>query len=230
MVKISKIKKRLDKDKIIVLIDSWDSFASRFYLLRESIPKEYGYIQYVYPDEILCPSPKETKENFLHLIKTIVRDLNGLKKKKPRLFYLYGQSLGGLFCMIISDIIKVKKVMLIVPGYNLADAFWQGESTQELKNDMIQKYKTTLLELEKYWKEISPDNYFKNKSRQTEFSIILSKNDKVIPTSNGRRLLKLLKDKNFKVHNSWTTHSHAVECIKEGIFLEDFKKWISSKQ
>jgi hypothetical protein len=230
MVKISKIKKRLDKDKIIVLIDSWDSFASRFYLLRESIPEDYGYIQYVYPDEILCPNPVKTKENFLHLIKTIVNDLNDLKNKKPRKFYLYGQSLGGLFCMIVSDKIKAEKVMIIVPGYNLADAFWKGESTQELKNEMVSKHKTTLPKLEKYWKEISPDYYFKNKSRQTEFSIILSKNDKVIPTSNGRRLLKLLKDKNFKVSNSWTTHSHAVECIREGIFLDNFKKWISSKQ
>jgi hypothetical protein len=230
MVKISKIKKRLDKDKIIVLIDGWESFASRLYLLRESIPEEYGYIQYVYPEEILCENPLKTRENFLYLVRMIIKDLNNLKNKKSRSFYLYGQSLGGLFCMIISDMIKVEKVMLIVPGYNLAEAFWQGEGTQDLREAMVKKYKTTLSELEKDWKEISPDNYFKNKSRETEFSIIISKNDKVIPTSNGRRLLKLLKDENFNVHISWTTLPHIVECIKEGIFLDDFKKWISNEQ
>lgn len=228
MVKITKIKKRLNKEKIIVLVDGWDSFASLYYLMRESIPEEYGYIQYAYPNELLCYDPLKTKAHFMHLIETILKDLNTLKNKKPRSFYLYGQSLGGLFCMIVSDKIKIEKVKLIVPGYNLAEAFWMGESTQYLKNKMIEKFNTTLPELKKHWKEISPDHYFKNKSHNAEFDITLSRHDKVIPISNGKKLLKLLKEENIKEHVSWTNLSHVMEALHEGIFIDSFKKWVST--
>ncbi len=228
MLKISKINKRLEKEKIVILLDAWSSFESLYYLLRESIPKDYGYIQYVYPDETLCSDPLKTKKQFLYLVNTIIKDLEKLNNKKPRSFYMYGQSLGGLFCIIVSDKIKIEKVMLIVPGYNLAEAFWLGESTQKLKNEMIKNFQTTLPELKKCWKQISPDHYFKNKSYDTEFNMILSKNDKVIPIANGKKLIKLLKEENIKNHVSWTHLSHRLEVLKEGIFTEHFKKWISS--
>jgi esterase/lipase len=228
MIKITEISNRLDKEKIVVLVDGWLSFESLYFLMRESLPKEFGYIQYAYPDKMLCPDPLKTKENILHLINTIVKDLNKLKRKKPRSFYLYGQSLGGLFCMIVSDKIKTEKVMLIVPGCNLAESFWQGESTQELKNKMVSKYKVTLPQLKKYWKEISPDYYFKKKSHETEFSLVLSRVDKVIPISNGKKLLKLLKEDNIKYTKSWTNLSHKFEILEEGIFMSHFKKWIKS--
>ncbi len=228
MIKITKISQRLNKDNIIILVDGWSSYESLYYLMRESIPNEYGYLQYAYPDKILNSDPIKTKENFKYLINTIIRDLNKLKDKKPRSFYLYGQSLGGLFCMIVSDTINIKNVMLIVPGYNLAEAFWQGESTQKLKNDMVTRHQTTLPLLKKCWKEISPDYYFKNKSYNTEFSITLSKIDKVIPISNGKKLIKLLKEENIKVHVSWTHLPHQIEMLKEGIFIDNFKKWVSS--
>jgi len=228
MVKITKIHERLHQEKIIVLVDGWSSFESLYFIMRNSIPNKYGYIQYAYPDEILCPNPFKTKENFLHLINTILKDLNALKKEKPRSFYLYGQSLGGLFCMIVSDKIKIEKVKLIVPGYNLAEAFWLGESTQKLKNQMIKKHKTTLPKLKKYWKIISPDHYFKKESHNTEYSITLSRNDVVIPISNGKKLVKFLKEENIKVHVSWTHLPHVMEILREGISIEHFTKWIKS--
>ena len=227
MIKISKIKKRLDREKIIILVDGWSSYAALYYLIRESIPEEYGYIQYAYPDKILCSDPQKTKENFLHLISTIEDDLNKLKKSKPRSFYLYGQSMGGLFCMIIADKIKIVKVKLIVPGYNLAEAFWKGVETQDLKNKMIKEHGTTLPKLEKIWEKISPDYYFKNKSHNTEFNITLSRYDKTIPISNGKKLIKFLRKENIKMHVSWTDLSHRIEVIHEGIFIDNYKNWVS---
>ena len=228
MVKIKKIKSRLHSEKIIILVDGWSSYESLYFLMRESIPEEYGYIQYAYSDKILCPDPIKTKESFLNLINTLVGDINTLNKKKPRKFYMYGQSLGGLFCMIVADKVQIEKVKLIVPGYNLAEAFWLGKSTQEIKNAMIKRYNTTLLKLKKEWKKISPDNYFKNKSYNTEFNITLSINDVVIPISNGKKLIKLLKEENIKTHVSWTNLPHQLEMIKEGLFIDDFKKWVTN--
>ena len=227
MYKITKIKDRLHQDKIVVMLDAWASNESLYFFMRESIPKDCGYIQYAYPDKILYPDPLRTKNNFQHLINTILKDLTNLKNTKPRNFYLYGQSLGGLFCMIVSDKIKVEKVMLVVPGYNLAESFWLGNRTQTLKNQMIKTSNISLHKLKNEWKEISPDFYFKNKSHNTEFNIILSKNDKVIPISNGKKLIKLLKDKNIKTHISWTNLPHQLEMLKEGIFIDNFKNWVS---
>jgi len=226
MVKVSKISDRLDREKIVVLIDGYSSYQYLYFLLRKSIPSKYGYIQYHYSEKILCSDPVETKENFLYLIDKIINDLESLKNKKPRSFYMYGQSLGGLFCMIISDKIKIEKVKLIVPGYNLAEAFWEGESTKKLKNKMVKNYGITLPFLKKCWEEISPDYYFKNKSHDTLFDITLSKCDKVIPISNGEKLIELIKEKNIKLNLSWTNLSHQLEMFKEGIFIKDFKKWI----
>lgn len=227
MIKITKIKERLNSEKIIVLIDGWSSYESLYLLMRNTIPEKYGYIQYAYPDKILNSDPIKTKDNFNNLINTISNDLKKLNNKKPRTFYLYGQSLGGLFCMIVSDKINIKKCMLIVPGFNLAEAFWLGASTQGLKEEMIKKHKITLPKLKKEWAEISPDYYFKNKSHCTEFSITLSKIDKVIPIENGKRLIKLLKEENIKTHVSWTNLPHQLEMLKEGIYIDNFQEWIS---
>ena len=227
MLKITKIRKRLGKEKIIILVDGWSSYESLYYLIRKSISEEHGYIQYAYPDKILNSDPEKTKQNFLFLINTIKNDLDKLNNKKPRYFYMYGQSLGGLFCMIVSDQIKIEKVKLIVPGYNLAEAFWLGASTQKIKDEMVKKHKMTLPKLKKSWKIISPDHYFNKKSHNTEYFITLSTNDIVIPISNGKRLIKFLKEENFKVHVSWTHLPHVTEILKEGLFIKNFTEWIS---
>ena len=136
--------------------------------------------------------------------------------------------MGGLFCMIVSDKIKVEKVMLIVPGSNLAEAFWTGASTQDLKNKMIEDFDMTLPKLKKLWEKISPDNYFKNKSLKTEFNLILSKNDVVIPfTQNGKNLVKILKDRKINHKVIFEDNSHKIEILKESVFLDRFKKWLS---
>ncbi|MFZ4648990.1 MAG: hypothetical protein ACOYMB_05205 [Patescibacteria group bacterium] len=224
---ISKETKRLDSENILILIDAWKSYRFLFSFVKKSIPEKYGYIYYSYPDELLNPNPSKTKENFLQLIKTIIDDLELLQKTKPRSFYMYGRSLGGLFCMIVSDKIVIKKMMLIVPGSNLAEAFWLGGGTRQLKIEMERQYKTTLLELKERWKEISPDYYFKEKSLNTRFFIILSKNDKVIPRKNGDGLIEILKKQNIKFLLKESIFSHRLVCIKESILLKNFKKWIS---
>ena len=141
---------------------------------------------------------------------------------------MFSCSLGGLFCMILADKIKVKKMMLVAPGYNLAEAFYfgQGKRTKKIKKKMIEKYLITLPTLKETWKEISPDSYFKEKSHQTEFFIILSKNDGVIPTSSGQQLIDLLEKEKIKSKIIWTNLSHRIICLKELLFIKNFKKWL----
>ncbi|ETB63960.1 TPA: hypothetical protein DIC38_01490 [Candidatus Nomurabacteria bacterium] len=226
MFKIEKTSKRLEKDKIIVLVDGWGFNKYFYFIIKRFIPKDYGYLHYSYTDKILDKDPINTKNNIIQLIELVETDINNLISVKPRYIYLYGQSLGGLFCMIIADKINIKKIMLIAPGCNLAESFWLGKYTQNLKNEMIKDHHTTLEELKEEWKDVSPDSYFKNKSLNSNFYIILSKQDKAIPISNGKKLINILEEKNINFKLSWSKFSHKLTLLKELICVKNFKKWI----
>jgi len=226
MFSINKIEKRLDNEKILILVDGWGFNKYFYFLIKKFIPKCYGYIHYSYSDEILNQNPDNTKNNIKKLTSLIENDVNNLILIKPRLVYLYGQSLGGLFCLIVVDKIKTKKVMLVAPGCNLAEAFWLGEYTQEIKNKMIKESNMSLEKLKNDWQDISPDFYFKNNSLSSNFFIIMSKKDRAIPISNGKKFIDLLNDKNIMLKIKWSNLSHRSTLVKELIFIKNFRKWI----
>lgn len=227
MFKIEKSEKRLNNDKILILVDGWGFNKYLYFIIKKFIPRNYGYLHYSYSDEILDKDSVITKNNIIKLINLIEKDIEDLLSIKSRTLYLYGQSLGGLFCMIIADRIDIKKVMLIAPGFNLAESFWFGEYTQNIKKEMIKNSHITLEKLREEWKDISPDYYFKDKSLNSNFFIILSKKDKAIPISNGKKLIELLKEKNIPLKLSWSNFSHKLTLIKELILVKNFRKWIS---
>lgn len=226
MFKIETASKRLNKDKILILVDGWGFNKYFYFIIKKFIPRDYGYIHYSYPDEILNKDPINTRNNIIQLIELIETDVNNLIFVKSRSIYLYGQSLGGLFCMILADRINIKKVMLVAPGCNLAESFWFGESTQNIKNEMIKNRHINLEELKEKWGDISPDYYFKDKSLNSKLFIILSTIDKSIPISNGKKLIELIKQKNIPFKLSWTDLSHNLTLLKELILIKNFRKWI----
>jgi hypothetical protein len=214
-------KNNLKQKNIIILISPWRAPSFLYHFIKKIIPPKYGYIQYSYTDDILNADPNLTRRNFLQFIRRIIMDLNSLEKSKKRNLFLYGQSLGGLFCMIVADKIEVKRAMLVVPGANLAESFWRGNKTRELRMEM-EKEGMSLKELKKIWQKISPDNYFEDKSRRTEFHIVLSIKDKTIPTSSGRKLVEILKRHHIKFDVMETFLSHRATCVKEAVFTENF--------
>jgi predicted esterase YcpF (UPF0227 family) len=216
-MQIKKETKRINNNKIIILLPYWSSYGTKknsFDKIKENIPKEFGYISYFFTKDIINSNPLLTKKYFNRFLSQVIKDINKVKTRK---FYIYAQSLGGLFAMIISDKCDIKKCILINPGNNLAESFWNGTATTELKKEMENKG-ITLKKLKKIWNTISPDFYFKNKSKNTEFYIKLSKIDKIIPYKNGKKLIKLLKQNkiNFKLHQNFLSHSFSL--IYESIF------------
>lgn len=197
MFKIEKSKKRLSCDKIVILVDGWGFNKYFYFFIKKFIPKDYGYIHYSYSDKILDKNATNTKNNILQLVESIEADINNLIHIKSRSLYLYGQSLGGLFCMIIADRIIIEKVMLVAPGYNLAECFWFGKYTQKIKRDMHKDSNMNLEKLKEEWKDISPDHYFKDRSLNSNFFIILSTMDKAIPIPNGKKLIEVFNKKNI---------------------------------
>ncbi len=194
-MQIKKEVKRLKNKDIIIFIPFWgnpkiEKIISA--IIKITIPKNFGYMYFSYSKDLLNENPEFTKKNFQNLISTISSDIEKIPDKDTKNFYIYAQSLGGLFGMIISDLVKINKVSLICPGYNLATCFWEGVATNEIRERMV-KNNINLNILKEVWREISPDNYFKSKSREAEFNILLSRNDQIIPYGNGKQLVNFLE-------------------------------------
>jgi hypothetical protein len=215
--------KRINKNKIIVLLPFWSDEKIKekigeytFDSVKEYIPQDFGYIYYKYSEDLINSDPRLTRKYFNKLISEISSDIKKIQgKKNKKEFYIFAQSLGGLFAMIISDKVNIKKISLICPGDNLAECFWNGVATQKIKQKMkengIKKD-----ELKKIWLKISPDYYFKNKSKKTKFYIELSKKDKVIPYKNGNNLVRLLKERRINFEINKNALSHEIALMEEG--------------
>ena len=223
---IKKELKRLNKDKIIILLPFWSDVKLNerieeytFSSIKSYIPNDFGYAHYEYSSDLLNQNPFLTRKYFNKFLLEIQNDVRKIQKEKGKKeFHIFAQSLGGLFAMIISDKIDIKKVSLICPGDNLAECFWNGLATQKIKEQMrengMKKHK-----LKEIWQKISPDYYFKNKSKNTTFYIELSENDKIIPYKNGKKLLKILKDKKIKFSINEISIPHELALIEEGPFF-----------
>jgi len=216
-MKITKTSKRLNKKDIVILLHGWSAPHYLLNVVKRNIPKNFGYIQYRYPKEMLNSDPINTRAHFFQLIKKITDDLKRLNKKKKRNFYIYAQSLGTDFAMVVADEVKIKKIVLVLPGNNLAEAFWKGIKTRLLRKKM-QKKGMTLEKLKKIWGPISPDSFFKKNGLEPEYFLVLSEKDKIIPYKNEKALVKMLKRKKVK-HNFKISHlKHVPTLISECMF------------
>jgi hypothetical protein len=219
-MEIKKETKGTEKEKIVILIPYWSSYGTKessFDRIKKLIPPDFGYIYYYFTKDLLNSDPFLTKKYFNQFLSIISENIKKLKKSKKREFFIYAQSLGGLFAMIVSDREDIKKCILINPGDNLAESFWNGTATQVLKKQMTKKG-ITLTKLKKNWETISPDFYFKEKAKKTKFFIKLSMNDKIIPIKNGKSLIELLKSKKIKFNLYETLLPHQYSLLYECLF------------
>ena len=216
-MEIKKSQSRLDKKNIIILLPGWDAPNYMFDRIKKEIPKSYGYIHYKYSKEILNADPLLTREYFFTVMNEILEDIKKLNKKKQRNYYIYSQSLGTDFAVIIEPKVKIKKVVLVLPGDNLADAFWKGIKTRSLKKTMVHNG-INLEKLKKEWMPISPDSFFKKKGLKSEYFVIVSKKDHIIPYKNEKKLIKILRKNNIKFESKISHLRHIPTIIMESLF------------
>ena len=228
---------RTNKKKILVLIHPWSTVKNLFYLVKKNLPNEYGYLEYYYSKDILNSSPITSSNNCKKLINKIVSDLNKLNQKKEKEVYIYSESLGSAFAPVIAERIKVKKIVMIVTGDNLAECFWKGKETRYLRNQMQNKG-VTLGILKEVWKDISPDYAFQTLSKEAKYYIKLVKEDATIPFIHGLKLIKILKKFGISYllkidHIPHPRHKnamlHRLEVIKESLFPEETLKFLTGK-
>jgi len=210
-------KKRLNRKDIIILIPPWKAPKLIYKKIKKMIPENFGYIDYRYSKDILNADPWLTKKYFLKLMNKIIFDLNTLNKKIKRNYYIYAQSLGGVFGAYLLDKIDIKKGVFIVPGDNLAECVWNGTETNYLKKEM-QKNGMTLKKLKIIWKGISQDSHFKGKAKNTKYFIKLSIKDTVVPYENGLKLIKIFKKRKFEFELHEGILPHNETCLYECLF------------
>ena len=218
-MEISVERKRLDKENIIVMVGGWKAPKIIFNRLKREVPRSWGFIHYHYTGDILNSDPYLTKKYCLKLMKQIVKELRVLSKIGKKKFYFYEQSLGGIFCVYALNKIDVKKAYFVVPGDNLAECFWKGKETRELKKEM-EKKGITLTTLKQIWKPISPDSNFNGKAKKVKYFFKISVRDEIIPYKNGKKLYDLLKKKGYTIELSEGVLNHKETCLYECLFPE----------
>lgn len=188
---------RVDSKKIIILINPWHPKKNLYSEIIHKIPNEFGYISYHYSTDIINSNPSLVKEYMDDLINKIVSDMKSLDEVKKRKFYIYAESLGTGPAIMVADKIRVEKVVLVAPGYSMADGFWFGRLTKPYKEEM-EKKGVTLKQLERLWKDISADNSFKNFAKEARYLIKLAENDETVPFEHGLKLVNLMKQKKVR--------------------------------
>lgn len=184
---------------LYINIPGWrTSFSDSNNLRKRVIKKGFSCLDYHFPKGILSPDARATRKNILETKKVIMKDVIRYKKEyRFRKIAVVGTSLGVVPALLASNGNKdVNKIVLVVPGYNLAEALWTGIATKRLKNK-FQKEGINLRKLKKIWGDLNlSDNI--NKLKGKEIFVYISRADKVIDYSQGKKFLSALK-KRYRV-------------------------------
>ena len=191
---------------LYVNIPGWRTNFSDSKLFRNRvIDKGFSYLSYEFPEGILSWDAKMTEKDFLKIRRIIRHDLQKyFLKYHFKKIVVVGMSLGVVLALMVANKNKlVKKIVLIVPGYDLAESLWTGISTKNLRNK-FEKEGINLGKLINLWKKLSPSNNI-NSLDGKEIFVFLSEADQVINYSQGNKLLGALKKRykvNFKINKN----------------------------
>jgi hypothetical protein len=185
--------------ELFVIFPPW---TGKFYLntfLRKSIAKRNcSVLEYEFPRAILSANWKQVLSNFLFIKQSTLSEIDLLKQKHGfEKVNIIGVSLGCInACMIANNNFDIKKLYLILPGHCLAESLWEGESTQELRDELDNNH--NLSDLKQYWRDLAPENNIDN-LKVDKISVFLSEADKSIPFDHGKRFLGQLQSYNYSI-------------------------------
>jgi len=153
----------------------------------------YSTLDYEFAPFMLSSDYKATVKNFKIIQNNIRKDIIKYKKKYgfPEI-HIIGTSLGVINAIMVANkSLLVDKLTLISSGHCLAECMWEGLGTQYLRKEFEEKG-ISLEQLKKYWKELAPENNI-NGLKGKDIHILISKNDDLIPTRFGLKLINAMK-------------------------------------
>lgn len=102
-------------------------------------------------------------------------------KKRTRNIALWGTSLGAMIATLTLPFDqRVKAVVSVVGGGNIAGICWNGVSTQQVKRDCVQ-HNISFETIENYWKIIDPLTYATKKLKNCVLMINAEKDEYISP-------------------------------------------------
>jgi hypothetical protein len=183
------------KSKILfVMAPPWHASKLSTWVIRDKLKRlDYSYLSYFVHPDILNPDYKNSKKYILNLIDVMVKDIDHYSRKyKFNEVHIAGFSIGSLYATIVANRCKqVNKVVLVTIGAPLGDILYDSICTMDIKKIFI-KNKVTTRELNRYWKEINPENNINN-LKGKEIRIVISTSDQVIKYKYAFRFIKKLE-------------------------------------
>lgn len=184
--------------KVIFLIGGW-TYKPRLLWLPAIILKRSGYycITYTYPNDTFSPNYQKTVKDLLEIKKDILLKIKQLKEEGYKTFYVFGTSLGTVLATLVAnESSDVSKIILNTTGADTAESVWSWDKINLYFKQDLHKQNITLEKLINHWKPISPQ-FNMDKLRDKDILIYLSKNDELIPYSQGEKFVEKCKENKY---------------------------------
>jgi len=189
-------------------------------MFKKFVPKSSSYIAYRIPKDIISQDPSATKV----ILSAILRDSLKMCKaavSKGRKINVLGLSLGGVLASRLAAEMKVEKLVMIAPGFDLS---WCVEYGMLTKNIFYSSIKNGFSrdDYEKNLSSFSPKNNFGKISPKTRIELRVGVWDRVVPYSDVLKLIRLSKELKLDVHiHRKILFGHSFTCLFSGYDVPD---------
>jgi pimeloyl-ACP methyl ester carboxylesterase len=196
-------------ESMLVYLPSWHGKASHIKRVGACvINKGEAFLTYEFPGGIISSDAETTRNHFTEIKDNVrehideIRDIHRIREIR-----VAGLGLGCFnAAMVANQNPLVNEAILIAPGSCLAESLWYGCRAKHLREE-FEKKGITLDELKEEWKELALENNLDLGNAKSK--VFLSRDDKVIPYSNGAKLVRAMDERGLKprvIENSWLGH------------------------
>jgi len=179
---------------LCVLCPPWHLSGFATTIVRHTLKRyKYSYLTYDINPDILSPDLVSTKKYFKGIIKKILSDIDKLDKKHKFIdIHIIGFSLGSLYANNVANKNrKISKVILVTMGNSLAECLYDGVSTVDLRDKLLENG-ITQKKFNNYMKEFNPEENISG-LKNKEVRILLSRSDLVIKYKYGLKQIQKMR-------------------------------------
>ena len=204
-----------NSSKLTVIFPPWH-VPSRFIvqLERRLVRQGSNVLVYNFNPLILNGDVIKVKNSFEYIALAISEDIAALAaRKRIQTMDLLGFSVGNVaLCITAEKLDRFDIVTMVVPGNDLAGAFWVGWRTRRLRN-VIKNEGYKLAELQKEWADLAPESHLET-LKNHPVHIVLAKKDHFIPYNFGKKLYDELRKVNPETVCTTTRLGHVATILR----------------
>jgi len=183
-----------DSKVLCVLCPPWHLSGFATTIVRKTLKRyKYSYLTYDIDPDVLSPDLVSTKKYFKGIITKILSDIDRLDKKYKFIdIHIVGFSLGALYAINVANKNKkISKVILVTMGNSLAECLYDGVSTVDLKDKLLENG-ITMKKFNNIMKEFNPEENISG-LKNKEVRILMSRSDQVIKYKYGLKQVQKMR-------------------------------------